>query len=104
MGDNSVGFLAACDSYNLVDFKHELLSALVDNPPALHECIHGPGWESHTDLMKELLALCAHRLSRATNERCGHCVVKHFDGLPYRSRCYICMREVATMSKQMLGE
>mmetsp|Transcript_23234 Transcript_23234/g.75130 ORF Transcript_23234/g.75130 Transcript_23234/m.75130 type:complete len:174 (+) Transcript_23234:246-767(+) len=31
-------------------------------------------------------------------------VVKHFDGMPYRSCCYMCVREVASMSKQMLGE
>merc|ERR1712045_391326 len=31
-------------------------------------------------------------------------VMKHFDGLHYRSRCYMCVREVASMSKQMLGE
>lgn len=99
--DNSIGFLAACDSYNLVDFKHMLLSALVDSPQALHECVHGSSLDAYPELMKQLLTLCAHRLSRATRER--H-VVKHFDGLPYRSRCCICVREVASMSKQMLGE
>merc|ERR1712039_1041492 len=57
--------------------------------------------DAHPDLMKQLLTLCAHRLSRTTKER--H-VVKHFDGLPYRSTCYVCVREVAAMSKQMLGE
>jgi len=99
--DNSVNFLAACESYNLTEFKHMLLSALVDNPPALHECIHGQSLESHPELMMQLLTLCAHRLSRTTKER--H-VVKHFDGLPYRCRCYMCVREVSFMSKQMLGE
>mmetsp|Transcript_23235 Transcript_23235/g.75132 ORF Transcript_23235/g.75132 Transcript_23235/m.75132 type:complete len:271 (+) Transcript_23235:246-1058(+) len=99
--DNSVEFLAACDRYNLTEFKHMLLSALVDNPAALHECLHGQSLDAHPDLMKQLLTLCAHRLSSNCKER--H-VVKHFDGMPYRSCCYMCVREVASMSKQMLGE
>lgn len=102
--DNSVGFLAACDSYNLVDFKHMLLSALVDNPPALHECINGASLDAHPDLMKQLLTVCCHRLSREAKDRLDRNVLKHFDGLPYRSRCCVCVREVGSMSKQMLGE
>merc|ERR1711920_689331 len=51
--------------------------------------------------MKQLLTLCAHRLSRGTKDQN---VVKHFDGLPYRSHCFLCAREVTSMSKQMLGE
>eukprot|EP00747_Dinoflagellata_sp_TGD_P167689 gnl/TRDRNA2_/TRDRNA2_192555_c0_seq1.p1 gnl/TRDRNA2_/TRDRNA2_192555_c0~~gnl/TRDRNA2_/TRDRNA2_192555_c0_seq1.p1 ORF type:complete len:350 (+),score=73.28 gnl/TRDRNA2_/TRDRNA2_192555_c0_seq1:79-1128(+) len=102
--DNVVNFIAAADSYNLVDFKHTLLSSLVDNSPALHECVLGPGLDAHPELMKQLLALCAHRLSRATKERQERRVVKHFDGLPCKSRCLVCVREVASMPKQMLGE
>merc|ERR1712217_1008814 len=99
--DNTIGFLAACESYQLHEFKHLLLSALVDNPQALHECVHSPQIDAHPELMKQLLALCAHRLSRETRDK--H-IVKQFDGLPFRSCCYPCVREVATMSKQMLGE
>merc|ERR1712048_693771 len=64
-------------------------------------CMHGHSLDAHPELMKQLLTLCVHRLSRSTRER--H-VVKHFDGLPFRTGCYLCVREVAAMSKQMLGE
>lgn len=99
--DNVVGFLDVCSAYALADFKCLLLSALVDNPAALHECVHGQGLERHPELMLQLLSLCAHRLSKGSQEPR---VVKHFDGLPYRSRCFLCVREVASMSKQTLGE
>lgn len=99
--DTIVSFISACESYGLQDFKCLLVCALVDNPPALHECIHGQCLDSSPDLMKQLLTLCAHRLSSTTKER--H-MVKHFDGLPYRSRCYLCVQELAAMPKQMLGE
>jgi len=99
--DNTVAFLVACECYKFLDFKHMLLSALADNPPALHECINGQSLDKHPELMKQLLTLLTHRLSRAAKER--H-VVEHFDGLPYRSHCYLCVREVAAMSKRMLGE
>lgn len=99
--DNVVGFLDVCSAYALVDFKCLLLGALVDSPAALHECVHGQGLERYPELMLQLLSLCAHRLSKGSQER--H-VVKHFDGLPYRSRCFLCVREVALMSKQTLGE
>lgn len=99
--DNIVPYIVACERYQLLEFRHSLLEALVDNPPALHECIHGHDLEDHPDLMKQLLTMCAHQLSRVTQKRN---VVKHFDGLPYRSHCYLCVREVEHMSKQMLGE
>jgi len=103
--DNVVAFLTACDTYNLLDFKHLLLSALVDNPAAMHECIHSDSLDCNPELLKELLTLCAHRMSRWTKASDRHSgSAKNFDGLPYRSQCYICVREVGVMSKQMLGE
>lgn len=103
--DNVVAFLTACDTYNLLDFKQILMSALVDNPAALHECIHNDSLDSSPELLKELLTLCAHRMARWTKAPDRHAAgAKSFDGLPYRSQCYICVREVGAMSKQMLGE
>lgn len=101
--DNIVGFLSACETYGQLDFKCLLLEALVDNTSALHECIHGQTLDNHPDLMKQLLTLCAHRLSRSNPDK-ERQAAKHFDGLPYRSRCYLCVQEVMSMPKQLLGE
>lgn len=131
--DNVVHFVAACDRYGLPDFKHALLGALVDHPPALHECVHSSCLDAHPDTMRQLLSLCAHRLAHtfSTEERRGaagepvgagagtgavgvggsrKCRYGSnggpflFDGIPFRSRCSLCVREVALMSKQALGE
>lgn len=101
--DNIVGFLLACHSYSLLEFKHLLLSALVDNPSALHECIHRNSLDPHPELLKEIVSLCTHKMSRWSKGPERH-LCKNFDGLAYRSSCYVCVREVSGMSKQMLGE
>lgn len=106
---NVVAYLTAVERYNLTNFKHALLNALVDSPPALHECVQGRTLDSHPNLMKQLLALCSHRLSRNNkappppHSQDRH-PLKRFDGLPYWSQCPLCVQEVASMSKQMLGE
>jgi hypothetical protein len=125
--DNVVNFLSACERYGLREFKNELLNALVDNPSALHECIHGHCLDDFPELMKDLLSLCCHKLNRSTKDTQRHgweddvCdeqktywgrrrhkpkafYAKHFDGLPYRSNCYLCTQEVVSMPKQTLGE
>lgn len=99
--DNVVDFMLACENYGMQDFKQLLLMALVDNASALHECLHSDALDDHPELMKQLLAVCSHRLNRVPK---GTIKARRFDGLPYRSHCHLCTKQLLVMTKQMLGE